>query len=261
MMVMEKVAEAGAGGEALASKRPPLRTRTGCLTCRQRRKKCDEKKPQCSGCARNFLDCIWPTKSANIGASSASPEATQFDFNGAGNTTNIIVPSRSRQSSKSPARCAVRNGNKHGKNQQELECLIRWIPRMTAFVGAERAAWLTPYSGNLLQHYLQNTSTFLTSMPLSYNPFVNIIMPLSYSDDLLMHSVLALSGTHLSFERSNDIEVQLAAHQHYQLILKSLRVSLTNPDFENDVSQLVRLVLILVVVCHVEVRRHLSFPL
>lgn len=41
-------------------RRPLLRVRTGCLTCRARKKKCDEGKPNCQGCLRNELDCQWP---------------------------------------------------------------------------------------------------------------------------------------------------------------------------------------------------------
>ncbi|CDH13196.1 uncharacterized protein ZBAI_04982 [Zygosaccharomyces bailii ISA1307] len=41
----------------LQSKR---RSITGCLTCRKRRKKCDETKPSCKACNRNFLECTWP---------------------------------------------------------------------------------------------------------------------------------------------------------------------------------------------------------
>ncbi|KAJ5786585.1 fungal Zn binuclear cluster domain-containing protein [Penicillium pulvis] len=37
-----------------------LRTRTGCLQCRKRRKKCNEARPQCAGCNRNRLQCVWP---------------------------------------------------------------------------------------------------------------------------------------------------------------------------------------------------------
>ncbi|EED17350.1 C6 finger domain protein, putative [Talaromyces stipitatus ATCC 10500] len=37
-----------------------LRTLTGCLQCRRRRKKCDETKPACAGCRRNGLYCQWP---------------------------------------------------------------------------------------------------------------------------------------------------------------------------------------------------------
>lgn len=36
------------------------RTTTGCLTCRKRKKKCDEVKPICTACERNFLECEWP---------------------------------------------------------------------------------------------------------------------------------------------------------------------------------------------------------
>ncbi|CUM62576.1 uncharacterized protein PRCAT00000128001 [Priceomyces carsonii] len=38
------------------------RTRTGCLTCRRRKKKCDEERVggKCQACARNFLECSWP---------------------------------------------------------------------------------------------------------------------------------------------------------------------------------------------------------
>ncbi|KAK1624904.1 fungal-specific transcription factor domain-containing protein [Colletotrichum phormii] len=39
---------------------PILRVRTGCLTCRGRKKKCDETKPCCRGCQRNEFDCQWP---------------------------------------------------------------------------------------------------------------------------------------------------------------------------------------------------------
>lgn len=39
---------------------PRKRSVTGCLTCRRRKKKCDERKPICNACTRNFLECTWP---------------------------------------------------------------------------------------------------------------------------------------------------------------------------------------------------------
>lgn len=35
------------------------RSKTGCLICRRRKKKCDEVHPTCGGCARNHLPCQW----------------------------------------------------------------------------------------------------------------------------------------------------------------------------------------------------------
>lgn len=38
------------------------RTKTGCFTCRRRKKKCDMDKVdgKCQACIRNFLECCWP---------------------------------------------------------------------------------------------------------------------------------------------------------------------------------------------------------
>lgn len=42
------------------SRRPPrLRTKTGCLQCRKRRKKCDETRPCCLTCSRLGFKCSW----------------------------------------------------------------------------------------------------------------------------------------------------------------------------------------------------------
>lgn len=41
--------------------RPQLRAKTGCLTCRRRKKKCDENKPHCGDCAQFKRTCTWPT--------------------------------------------------------------------------------------------------------------------------------------------------------------------------------------------------------
>ncbi|KAH7122081.1 hypothetical protein B0J13DRAFT_156198 [Dactylonectria estremocensis] len=38
-----------------------LRTKTGCLTCRKRRKKCDEQLPLCNACHLSGRQCLWPT--------------------------------------------------------------------------------------------------------------------------------------------------------------------------------------------------------
>ncbi|RGP77481.1 hypothetical protein FLONG3_4400 [Fusarium longipes] len=55
---------------------PIIRSRTGCFTCRKRKKKCDESKPICSGCKRNKLDCIWPEPATNNSSSTSSSTTT-----------------------------------------------------------------------------------------------------------------------------------------------------------------------------------------
>ncbi|KAK6066836.1 hypothetical protein SCUP234_11892 [Seiridium cupressi] len=40
------------------------KSRTGCIRCKQRRVKCDETRPSCSGCSRHMVDCIYPAQAA-----------------------------------------------------------------------------------------------------------------------------------------------------------------------------------------------------
>jgi transcriptional activator protein UGA3 len=49
------------------------RSRTGCLTCRSRRKRCDNRHPQCANCTRLNLKCEWQPQRKIVAESSSSP--------------------------------------------------------------------------------------------------------------------------------------------------------------------------------------------
>ncbi|KAE8400724.1 hypothetical protein BDV37DRAFT_274219 [Aspergillus pseudonomiae] len=55
--VIKQDAEKTAPDDALAQKIPKRRTKTGCLTCRQRRIKCGEEKPVCKNCIKSKREC------------------------------------------------------------------------------------------------------------------------------------------------------------------------------------------------------------
>ncbi|OLN87231.1 Zinc cluster transcription factor CZF1 [Colletotrichum chlorophyti] len=55
---------------------PIFRVRTGCLTCRGRKKKCDETKPRCRGCERNRLECRWPASTSHNSSARSPREAS-----------------------------------------------------------------------------------------------------------------------------------------------------------------------------------------
>ncbi|KAJ9646699.1 hypothetical protein H2204_000391 [Knufia peltigerae] len=119
---------------------------------------------------------------------------------------------------------------------EHTAAIIRWHPIQSSFISAERAIVQTSSSALLLQHYLEETSTFLVAKPLSSNPFITVVLPLAWSDDLLMHSVLTLSGVHLSHTTGGNLDIQLATRQHYSLLLQNLRSVFA----------------VLAVVCHIE---------
>ncbi|KAI6345858.1 hypothetical protein MCOR25_011007 [Pyricularia grisea] len=49
-----------------------LRTKTGCLTCRKRHKKCDEKLPVCGPCTTAARDCVFPPDAPGARAATTS---------------------------------------------------------------------------------------------------------------------------------------------------------------------------------------------
>ncbi|KAK3946080.1 hypothetical protein QBC46DRAFT_425094 [Diplogelasinospora grovesii] len=56
------------------------KSRAGCLRCKARRVKCDEKRPACTGCSRHLVECVYPTNRGKSprkrGGSSSEPEAS-----------------------------------------------------------------------------------------------------------------------------------------------------------------------------------------
>ncbi|KAL6835739.1 hypothetical protein J3E69DRAFT_352253 [Trichoderma sp. SZMC 28015] len=66
MMLESEVAQTRTVTRPRPLRQPMLRVRTGCFTCRSRKKKCDETKPACSGCKRNKLVCNWPARGGEM---------------------------------------------------------------------------------------------------------------------------------------------------------------------------------------------------
>lgn len=55
------------------------RVQTGCLMCKQRKKKCDEIKPKCGDCRRLCLDCHWPPERQKELKSQRAPAVKQTE--------------------------------------------------------------------------------------------------------------------------------------------------------------------------------------
>ncbi|KAH8881802.1 hypothetical protein GQ53DRAFT_466576 [Thozetella sp. PMI_491] len=54
------------GGQEYKSRRPPNKSRTGCRTCKTRRLKCDEQKPECGQCTYSNRQCTYAAQSNTL---------------------------------------------------------------------------------------------------------------------------------------------------------------------------------------------------
>ncbi|KAL4879676.1 fungal-specific transcription factor domain-containing protein [Aspergillus karnatakaensis] len=127
------------------------RSKTGCITCRRRKKKCDETKPACLNCQKNAVVCEgYPPKEIWKSGKQKIEDAAR---------TQAVV-------------C------------RSLPILIDGIE--------------TEMDRKLLDHFVYGFSRVLTLINDDSNPFKEILLPMATQHRGLMHSLMCLSGSHLS---------------------------------------------------------------
>lgn len=204
---------------SVPTKQHRFRSLTGCLTCRRRKKKCDERKPICIACTRNSVQCAWPAAGSRRNAQ-----------------TSILL--------------AASQGCKNSPDQLDLSA--QWSILTGSFVSPTRASALTETSSLLFTHYVAETAHVLSTFsPDGNNPFVTFLVPMCYNDDLLMHSLLALSGAHMK-SKSPGIDVYLATYRHYSIVIRTIRECICD-HAALDVPQALRMLLALMALSFFEV--------
>lgn len=93
--------------------RARLKTRSGCLICRKRRKKCDDRKPRCTECLRLRLTCEWETDTGSASApdqESSSEAINQSLLDTTATTTTKTAKTRGTNTTRSTQRVADHDG-------------------------------------------------------------------------------------------------------------------------------------------------------
>ncbi|QGI78462.1 hypothetical protein CEK25_005191 [Fusarium fujikuroi] len=210
------------------------RSKNGCLTCRTKRKKCDEVKPVCSSCTRTGQECVWPSQE------STSQRAIPED-----GTANEPL----RTSGPSPDSAALQSKSRSSS------------PRAAPTYG--NLAYLSDNSRPLYQQYLDVTAEMLTRGPcLDANPFIHYLLPLAANDKLVLDCILAIGGAHLTvndttstIQRARALEVETRGH--YATVLSGLQKLLSYQtsqivlptDEQTGPPTPIRILLILLLLC------------
>lgn len=219
---------------------PRKRTTTGCLTCRMRRKKCDEEKPTCTGCQRNFLICTWPPGSKAGDAVSLTRHAGQKLFT-VSNGSVDHVPIRSTASKSTASQPII-----------AFNAAASTLPHPLAFMPGPRRE----SDGLLFDHYLQITSMQIAGRVKPRNPFLSHLIPIAYTDAAVFQSLLALSGAQLCAKSS---AYEHNARSHYAVTLRSVKHTLL--DWRKaDARALTGLLTATIMLCFYEVRKPQPFP-
>jgi hypothetical protein len=200
------------------------RVKTGCLICRQRRKKCDEVQPVCTGCARNHLICAWSLDARlkqrvpeNSAIKPAAPKLRAFS----GATPRPASNVRARRSY---GTLLIQPSNTWGG--------------MVVKSSDQR----------LIQHYIENTSRRLSAVEDDNCPFINAFMSMAFRENVVLNGLIALSASHLSFREETAV---IEARSHYAICLRSVKYEITRL-VSGDEERVLLLFTLLMLLCHFE---------
>ena len=86
-------------------------------------------------------------------------------------------------------------------------------------------------SSMFLAHFVAETSRFMTTVRPEKNPFLTHLLPLAFSDELILHSLLALGGAHLEHRQSSP-EINAWVCRHYGHVICLLQDTISRKSNE-----------------------------
>ncbi|KIX96818.1 uncharacterized protein Z520_07538 [Fonsecaea multimorphosa CBS 102226] len=219
------------------SRRSHAKSRNGCLTCKQRRKKCDEKRPCCTLCETSLRTCTYASSDQG---SSRSGEST-------------AVPSRSSLPSPVPSPPGSFGGGLSWAQPTEQQ--LSRSPVASSGQGSiiDDANPYNITNSDLYFHFLHHTCRAAPSWQKDRLLLQVGIAKLALDNELASHAVLALAAACLCCDTmaQADADPEKVRHildlglEHHTLALEQMRTMTSHPR-ESDTQPLLASALVIV---------------
>ncbi|KAJ5775008.1 uncharacterized protein N7511_000019 [Penicillium nucicola] len=242
-MPASKGTNAVVSGEVPSYRRPRrrpahLRTKTGCLTCRKRKKKCDETAQTCGNCAKQRLECIWQLNRRH-NASGILPDRS-FPKEAPNLSTLDVVDPKLGMMGTSISKNAQQSDSHliSFTSPQPVSCWsqighIDLSIEQKYFVTCGLSSALTPGSAPLFDFL---TSRFLPQLirPAATSRVIDLFsresMAMAMKTPACMHALLACSGAEIPTKTSRFRNL---AKFHYARAVNELRNDLKEDNIKN----------------------------
>ncbi|KAL0943581.1 uncharacterized protein CTRU02_201468 [Colletotrichum truncatum] len=228
------------------------RKRTGCLVCRAKRKKCDERKPVCLSCAKKSEQCVWPNN---------WKEPQTADAFAYADTSKTVVPGCSKRdqrtssnatrpqaeftsSTESPEHASLQPMSELASQKTSLE---RTYFRGKGFRDSPKLLHhplVVPSSVQLdsddfqvlFQHFISRSMPSMSADDVDTEIYVSLLVPLGLTDDLVLKCMLALSSLqYMLYNPTNSKAIKLS-NTCYSRAISAMRdrVALSSTESQND---------------------------
>ena len=237
---------------------PFSRTKSGCAACKLRKKKCDERKPRCEGCQRNYLLCTWPSEVPGQGS------LRRHDTCPKNHRKVEVLPAILDEEVSEHQSYNLQLKTNTENNAAELLILgSKNAPERASFSPSPnllkpsevfQATLSRSESRTLFQHYENRTADLLCASQGVANPFLSLLIPFAATHELLLQCILALSGVHFinQVNGTASFDIMATTWTHYALAIRGLKHGITRIAYGEQ--EILPLLMATLVLCFVEVR-------
>ncbi|KAF3903348.1 hypothetical protein AA313_de0208061 [Arthrobotrys entomopaga] len=201
----------GRGKQAFRHRKSHIKSKNGCFSCKDRRVKCDEDKPECQNCLKRTLRCEYPPP----------PSAPEIVF------AQPFVVSDAEGNNGASVPVALK---KLEKSLKPIEMGAKFVPKALEFRMSKYNQ--IPVQVGMPDLRLMQNFTMNASQTLILGPNTSLwrkdAAELAFKHNFLMHSLLMFSARHLSVLEPNEMEHRLHELQHRQHALGTLRLTLSD---------------------------------
>ncbi|KAH0423010.1 C6 transcription factor [Colletotrichum camelliae] len=192
------------------------RSKNGCLSCRARRRKCDEVKPSCTSCSRSGRECSWPVNENNADQNTSQTRNDLKEHSSSSSEESSPPSKEIPGMDHSEAVILAQSVVSEGRSANALFLRASLTPGIMSN--------LSDTSRQLYEQYLSNTADILARGPSADgNPFINYVLPLALSDGLIMDCILGIGGAHMVALDPGARHVEVATRGHYARVLSGLQ--------------------------------------
>ncbi|KAF3930764.1 hypothetical protein ABW20_dc0100788 [Dactylellina cionopaga] len=201
----------GRGKQAFRHRKSHIKSKNGCFSCKDRRVKCDEDKPECQNCLKRSLRCEYPPP----------PSAPEIVF-----AQPFVVPDgKGKNGAIIPV--AIK---KLEKSLKPIDLGHRFVPKALEFRMSKYNQ--IPVQVGMPDLRLMQNFTINASQTLILGPNTTLwrtdAAELAFKHNFLMHALLMFSARHLAVLEPLEKEHRIHELQHRQHALGTLRLTLSD---------------------------------
>ncbi|EGX49110.1 hypothetical protein AOL_s00079g64 [Orbilia oligospora ATCC 24927] len=201
----------GRGKQAFRHRKSHIKSKNGCFSCKERRVKCDEDKPECQNCLKRSLRCEYPPP----------PSAPEIVF------AQPFVVSDGKGKNGGVIPVAIK---KLEKSLKPIDLGYKFIPKALEFRMSKYNQ--IPVQVGMPDLRLMQNFTMNASQTLILGPNTTLwrrdAAELAFKHNFLMHALLMFSARHLAVLEPNEKEHRIHELQHRQHALGTLRLTLSD---------------------------------